>query len=225
MKTFKKFVIAVFLFIVLCINTLAISGDIITPDNDFIIYSANKQKVADILGASVSELDEKVKNQGIVFLAVNNDNTKQIQMTETVTDFSQKVSDFSNLSDRSIISLLPTISGMDNISGNVVTHNGQKYGYIKLKQKESGYILTQYFTVKEKKLYTVTFYTEEGISTDYIETAFSTEDLIRKSIIMPGTDKGGLVAVIVGTVIFGVIFILILYTLIKDFKNTRKNQH
>ena len=223
MKIIKKLVAALLLSLLFCFDALALSTDIITPDSEFIIYSADKERVSEILNTTVSELESTIEKQGFIFLAVNSDNSKQIQMTQTVTDFSNTAGDLSNFSDESILSLLPDITGMKNIKGSVVLKDGQKYAFINLKQEDSGYILTQYFTVKDKKLYTVTFYTENDVSTDYISTAFPTEN--NNATVVPANSNGVKIAVVIGTVVFGIIFAYILYTLIVDFiKATHKNQ-
>ena len=200
----------------LSLNVTALTVDQITPDNDFIIYSADPDGVAEILKIDNEQLENKIKEQNIKFLAVNKGNTKQIQLTETESEFSNAVGDLSSLSDSNIKSLLPDITGLNNIKGNIVLKDKQKYVNINLKDTASGYILTQYFTVTDKKLYTLSFYTESGVSTDYIETAFKTSDIISDEISINTNAKTVRTVAIIGTVIFGLSFIIILATVIKD---------
>ncbi len=212
----KKIILAICLFLLLTLNVTALSVDQITPDSDFLIYSADPKGVADALNTEINELEAKINEQNIRFLAVNKDNTKQIQLTETKTDFSNTVGNLSNLSDSSIKSLLPDITGLDNIKGNIVLKDGQKLVNINLKDQNSGYILTQYFTVTDKKLYTLSFYTEPNVSTKYIETAFSTTEKLTDEINLNTNAKTVRIVAIIGTVIFGLAFIIILATIIKD---------
>lgn len=206
------------------LNVSALSVDEITPGKEFIIYSADPGNVAKALNTDTESLKAKVEEQNIIFLAVNEDNTKQIQLTCNQTEFSDTVGNLSNLSDTSIINLLPDITGKPNIKGNIVLKDNQKYVKINLLSENEGYILTQYFTVTDKKLYTLSFYTDKSKSTDYIETAFSTatktEDKVENIDQVPKAFK---TAVICGTVIFGLAFAVILITIVLDtIKTTKK---
>ncbi|MBQ6847959.1 MAG: hypothetical protein IJO62_03470 [Clostridia bacterium] len=212
----KKIILSLCIILMLSLNVTALTVDQITPDNDFIIYSADPDGVAEILKIDNEQLENKIKEQNIKFLAVNKGNTKQIQLTETESEFSNAVGDLSSLSDSNIKSLLPDITGLNNIKGNIVLKDKQKYVNINLKDTASGYILTQYFTVTDKKLYTLSFYTESGVSTDYIETAFKTSDIISDEISINTNAKTVRTVAIIGTVIFGLSFIIILATVIKD---------
>ncbi len=213
----KKIILALCLCVVFVLNVTALSVDEITPNSEFIIYSANPEEVAKALNTDTESLKTKVSEQNILYLAVNQSNSKQIQLTKNETEFSNSVGNLSNLSDTSIKSLLPDITGKSNINGSIVLKNNQKYVKINLLSEDEGYILTQYFTVSDKKLYTLSFYTQKDESTDYIDAAFSTtskiEDGIENINEVPKTFK---IAVICGTVIFGLAFLIILISIIID---------
>ncbi len=221
MINLKKLISALLLSFLLAVNISALSPDQITPDSSFLIYSANPKDVAVALKTDEDSLKEKVKKQNIMFLAVNSDNTKQIQLTVNETQFANTVGNLSNLSDSSIKSLLPDITGIENIKGNIVIKDGQKYVKINLKTDDDGYILTQYFTVENKKLFTLSFYTDQDTDTDYIETAFPTDTASDDSITIGKTPKIFKIAVIIGIMLFSIIFILLLISLIKDLRDKK----
>ncbi len=223
MRNLKKIIIALFLCLIFIANVSALSVDQITPDKEFIIYSADPESVAKALKTDTESLDKKVKEQNIIYLAVNKKNTKQIQLTSNETEFSKTVGNLSDLSDTSIKSLIPDITGKDNIKGKIVIKESQKYVNINLLSEDDGYILTQYFTVRDKKLYTLSFYTDKNVSTDYIETAFTTttetNDGVQNINSVPKSFK---IAVICGTIIFGLAFIAVLISIILDIIKSKK---
>ena len=218
----KKIILAIFLVFLLGFSVTALQLDKITPDEDFIVYSSVPEKVAEVLNCDPQSLANKVAEQNIKFLAVTEDGSKQIQAVETETDFAASVKDLSNLSDSSIKTLLPDITGLPNIKGKIISKDGQKYVRINLKNENEDYILTQFFTIEDGKLYTVSFYTKSGISTDYIDTTFKTEESISDSIEIPKTPTAFKVIVIIGTVIFGLACLVLVYSIIKDFVKPKK---
>lgn len=200
----------------------ALQLDKITPDEDFIVYSSAPEKVAEVLSCDPQSLASKVAEQNIKFLAVTEDCSKQIQAVETETDFAASVKDLSNLSDSSIKTLLPDITGLPNITGKIISKDGQKYVEINLKNENEDYILTQFFTIEDGKLYTVSFYTKSGVSTDYIDTTFKTEKSISDNIEIPKTPTAFKVIVIIGTIIFGLACLVLVYSIIKDIVKPKK---
>ena len=220
MKKIRYFLLTFIILSLLTLNANALSVDQITPSNEFLVYSAEPQEVADALNTELSDLEDKIKTQGILFLATDEDNTRQIQLTSEQNDFSKTVSNLSNLSDSSIRSLLPDITGLENIKGKIVLHGEQKYVRIDLKSEE--YILTQFFTVENKKLYTLSFYTDVDTSTDYIKSTFSVKTKVSDNITLKEIPYGLKTAVIIGFSLFATAFLIILFTLIKDLSKKNK---
>lgn len=220
MKKIRYFLLTFIILSLLTLNANALSVDQITPSNEFLVYSAEPQEVADALNTELSDLENKIKTQGILFLATDEDNTRQIQLTSEQNDFSKTVSNLSNLSDSSIRSLLPDITGLENIKGKIVLHGEQKYVRIDLKSEE--YILTQFFTVENKKLYTLSFYTDVDTSTDYIKSTFSVKSKVSDNITLKEIPYGLKTAVIIGFSLFATAFLIILFTLIKDLSKKNK---
>lgn len=223
MRNLKKIIIALLLCLIFIANVSALSVDQITPDKEFIIYSADPESVAKVLKTNTEELEKKVKEQNIIYLAVNKKNTKQIQLTCDETAFSKTVGNLSALSDSSIKTLIPDITGKENIKSKIVIKENQKYVNINLLSEDNGYILTQYFTVRDKKLYTLSFYTDKNVSTDYIETAFTTTTQTNDA--TPNVNpvpKSFKISVICGTVIFGIAFAILLVSIIFDLIKSKK---
>ena len=220
MKKIRYFLLTFIILSLLTLNANALSVDQITPSNEFLVYSAEPQEVADALNTELSDLEDKIKTQGILFLATDEDNTRQIQLTSEQNDFSKTVSNLSNLSDSSIRSLLPDITGLENIKGKIVLHGEQKYVRIDLKSEE--YILTQFFTVENKKLYTLSYYTDVDTSTDYIKSTFSVKSKVSDNITLKEIPYGLKTAVIIGFSLFATAFLIILFTIIKDLLKKNK---
>ena len=215
MKNIKISLLVLVLSLIFSFSISALKTDQITPNEDLYIYSASPDKVAEIVKMTKEELKKDVESKNIIFLAVDKENMRQIQLTETENKFSATVSNLSNLSDSSIRSLVPDITGIENIKGKVVLHGEQKYVRIELKSKE--YILTQFFTVENKKLYTLSFYTNNEASTDYIKDTFSYKQKTADSITIKEIPKNLKTLTLIGFSVFGIIFFVILFTIIKDY--------
>ena len=215
MKKIKISLLVLVLSLIFSFSISALKTDHLTPTEDFFIYSASPQKVAEIVKMTQEDLKTDVESKNIIFLAVDAENTRQIQLTETENKFSTTVSNLSNLSDSSIRSLAADITGVENIKGKVVLHGEQKYVRIELKSKE--YVLTQFFTVENKKLYTLSFYTNLEVSTDYIKDTFSYKQKTADSITVKEIPKNLKTLTIIGFSIFGILFFVILYSIIKDY--------
>lgn len=215
MKKIKISLLVLVLSLIFSFSISALKTDQLTPNEDFYIYSAAPDKVAEIVKMSKEDLKTDVESKNIIFLAVDTENTRQIQLTETENKFSTTVSNLSNLSDSSIRSLVPDITGAENIKGKVVLHGEQKYVRIELKSKE--YVLTQFFTVENKKLYTLSFYTNLEVSTDYIKDTFSYKQKTADSITVKEIPKNLKPLTVIGFSVFGILFFVILFSIIKDY--------
>ncbi len=215
MKKIKISLLVLVLSLIFSFSISALKTDQLTPDEDFFIYSASPDKVAEIVEMTKEDLKTDIESKGIIFLAVDKENTRQIQLTETENKFSTTVSNLSNLSDSSIRSLVPDITGIENIKGKIVLHNEQKYVRIELKSKE--YILTQFFTVENKKLYTLSFYTDIEVSTNYIKDTFYYKQKTADSITVKEIPANLKTLTIIGFSVFGILFFVILYSIIKDY--------
>lgn len=221
----KKLIAIIFLVCAFTISVSAFNISNITPSDEFIVYSENQTDVANILKTTETELAKTVTENSILYLAVNSNNTKQIQLKCKETDFSHSISNLNNLSDDSINTLLPQIAGLDNVKGETVYKGEQKFIKLNLQSQKNDneYILTQFITVIEKKMYILSFYTDVNESTEYIDKAFSVTE--HKENLKNDKDYSLLkTAVICATIIFGLVCVILIFTIIKDLIHRKDEQ-
>ncbi len=219
---------AVLIFLVclqiLCFGIIAYATDIqMTPGDEFYTYGNNPQKVAEILNFTEDRLAEYYENNNLKFLAVNQNNTKQIKLDLSEGDFSKFIGNISTLPDGDILGLADELSGIDNAGGSVVLLGGQKFLKLDFKTSDSGgeYILTQYITVAESKSYRLSFYTDAGEDTGYIETVFNSlqsDDFVAKTTNKSATDY----IIPIACIAFLIITVLIVVSVISDIKKNRE---
>lgn len=195
----------------------------IKPEGDFYIYGEQTDELAEALGMEKSALQEYLNQNGVVYLAVNKDNTKQIKVTSVTTDFSNSVINISGLSNDSITALIPDITGVEDAKGEVIDKDGQKFVKTQFKTKDSGgeYILTQYFTVANRMSIVLSFSTAATADTDYIEKTFeSFSSPLFITAEEENTSPIGFI-VLVAAIIFGIACIVIIFTIIRDVRKEK----
>ena len=191
--------------------------------DEFTVYGEDSGKAAEILGMSEAELDGYVSQNNIVYLAVNEDNTKQIRLTVAATAFSESTGNLSLLSDSEIKELIPDITGDSAIKGEITENDSQKFVVSRVSSKDSGggYTLERYFTVAGDNEYILSFYTSQGVSEDYIKSVF--ESLDSDDFYTEEEKNPYSYIVIAALVIFSVGGLYIIYTIIRDL--TVKRRH
>lgn len=209
----------------LTVPVFAASGNIeITAPKDFYCYKSgqNAADTAKILGMTASELEKYCSDNGIVFIAVNEENTKQIRVSVAESAFSGSIGNLSNLSEDKITALIPDITGAD--SREIVTNNGQSFIKTAETLIDSGgeYSVISYVTVAAKKDYVLSFYTASGTSTDYTGEVFdslSSEDFYKD------TDQKSYFGyvIIAAIALLALVSAYIIFTLVRDIKNDRKD--
>ena len=118
----------------LTVSVFAASGFEITAPKDFYSYKSGQssEDTAKILGMTEEELENYCNENGIVFIAANKDNTKQIRISVTESEFSSSIGNLSNLSDDKITALIPDITG--SVGGELLEKDGQRF----IKTAENG---------------------------------------------------------------------------------------
>lgn len=197
------FVCAVFL---LSFNAYAKSQE------TFYVHGSANNYVSEILGMTETELKDYVKDNSITYLAVNKDNTKQIRKTEISDAFSKKIGNFFSLKDSEILELAEELTGFKDVKGAVFEKGNKKFLKLELKTTDSGgeYYLTQYITVANSKKEILSFYTNSGESTDYIEEFFSSQFKVSNSYTFLE------VLSIIGIVLFSLLAATVVFAIIKD---------
>ena len=196
----------------------------ITPPKGFYSYKSGQsaENTAKILGMTSDELKNYCSENGIVFIAVNEDNTKQIRVSVTESEFSSSIGNLTNLSDDKITALIPDITG--SVSGEITEKYGQRFIKTAEALSDSGgeYSVISYVTVTAKKDYILSFYTAAGTSTDYVGEvfdSFSSEDFYKEA-----DEKSYFVYVIIAAIVLLALgSVYIIFTLVRDIKNDRED--
>ena len=98
----KKIICAFFAVLMLTVPVFAATTVTqITAPKGFYTYQSGQdaESTAKILGMTAAELENYCTENGIIFIAVNEDNTKQIRLSVTESAFSGSIGNLSNLSD------------------------------------------------------------------------------------------------------------------------------
>ena len=195
----------------------------IDAGDEFTVYGEDSGKAAEILGMSETELDGYVSQNNIVYLAVNEDNTKQIRLTVDATAFSESTGNLSLLSDSEIEELIPDITGDSAVKGEIIENGGQKFVLSRVSSEDSGggYTLARYFTVAGDNEYILSFYTSDGVSEDYIGEVFES---FKSDDFYGENDKNPYSYIVIAAIaVFSAGGLYIIYTLIRDL--TVKRRH
>ena len=198
----------------------------INPYGDFLEYPQDGKEVVKILNTDEESFKEYCALSGVKYFAVNKENTKQIKITVSGTEFSKSIINISKLSDGKIRSLLPDIIGIENAEGEIIERDGQKFIKTRFKTKDSGgdFVLTQYITIADKKNIVLSFYTALDQNEDYIyiEKTFDSFSSLYWEKTQENSMYTALILVSTATIVFGIICILTIVTLIIDLVKQRQ---
>ena len=219
---FRKIFCAATALILLMIPVSAAGRISLKAGDEFSVYGQDSGKAAEILGMSEAELNGYVSQNNIVYLAVNEDNTKQIRLTVAATAFSESTGNLSLLSDSEIKKLIPDITGDSAVKGDIIKNGGQKYVLSRVLSEDSGggYTLARYFTVAGDNEYILSFYTSDGVSEDYIGEVF--ESFKSDDFYGENDKKPYSYIVIAALVLFSAGALFIIYTIIRDLAVKRR---
>lgn len=194
------------------------------PGKEFFVYGdkQSNEKIAEILGETTDTLDNYCYNNGIIYLAINEKNTKQIRVTENSTAFSESIGELTGLSDDKIAALAPEIAGDGFHTETVTQKSGRKFIKATALSEDSGgkFILIQYITVTSKKEYIISIYTASGENTDYAEKVFSSFSFGNVAVKKPEKKPYGYIFMAL-TAVFVLFGAYIVYTLIRDIRADR----
>jgi hypothetical protein len=210
----KRIIALIAVFILLFSLTVSADSSInITPDGEFITET---EQIAKIIGMDKNELLDFCIENKMVYIAVNKDNSKQIRVTVKENDFSNGIVNINGLSDDKINAVLPDVIGVEGIKGEIINKDGQKFIKTEMSSKDSGgdFILTEYITVANKKVYVLSFYTNKKADTKYIEKTFET--LESPNFVVENNGLFWIVGIAIVIFLFASIFIIL--TLIRDIK-------
>ena len=211
----KRIIALIVFFILLFSLTVSADSNInLKPGGEFITET---EQIAKIIGMEKNELLDFCIENKIVYIAVNNDNSKQIRITVKENEFSKKVVNLNSLSDEEISSyLLLDIIGNGALKGDVINHKGQKFIKTQMLLKDSGgdFIINEFITVADKKVYVLSFYTNKNTDIKYVEKTFETFE----SSNFVNENNSLIWVVAIGIVAFFAASVFIIITLIRDIK-------
>lgn len=222
----KKIICTAAAVLLFTVSAFAQSGGIkITAPEKFYSYESGKSsaETAKILGMTDTELESYCAENGIKFMAVNNDNSKQIRLAVAESSFSASIGNLTNLTEDKITALIPDITGAKR--GEIIDKDGQSF--IKTAESASdsggGFTVISYFTVAAKKDYVLSFYTSSGTDTKYAEEVF--KSYWSEDFYMQKSEKSPFRYVIFAAIVLlaaGSVYII--FTLVRDIKNDRNEQ-
>lgn len=207
-------------FIFTFCTILNISVFALNTSNEFLVLGEDTEKICDVLKLTEKELSNICKENYITYFAINKNNTKQIKLTEKETEFSKKIGNLTHLSDDTALILTEEALIPEGVSGQVVNKNGQKFVKTEVETNDSGgkFIITNFITVSDKKLYTLSFYTNSSLDTSYIEDIFETFN--EDGFYNEKEASSPIIYVIwIGIILLIISAAFIIYTIIKDIKN------
>ncbi len=207
-------------FIFAFCTILNISVFALNTSNEFLVLGEDTEKICDVLKLTEKELSNICKENYITYFAINKNNTKQIKLTEKETEFSKKIGNLTHLSDDTALILTEEALIPEGVSGQVVNKNGQKFVKTEVETTDSGgkFIITNFITVSNKKLYTLSFYTKSSLDTSYIEDIFETFN--EDGFYNEKEPSSPIIYVIwIGIILLIISAAFIIYTIIKDIKN------
>ena len=207
-------------FIFAFCTILNISDFALNTSNEFLVLGEDTEKICDVLKLTEKELSNICKENYITYFAINKNNTKQIKLTEKETEFSKKIGNLTHLSDDTALILTEEALIPEGVSGQVVNKNGQKFVKTEVETNDSGgkFIITNFITVSDKKLYTLSFYTNSSLDTSYIEDIFETFN--EDGFYNEKEASSPIIYVIwIGIILLIISAAFIIYTIVKDIKN------
>ena len=193
------------------------SVDMKDIDETFYVFSnaSDREKVSKITGEETEDLKEYCSSNGIIYLAVNEDNSKQIIISRTKSNFSEKLGNISFLTDGEIEDVFA-----EDIKASskykLTEKNSQKFIVFENRYSDSGgkYTLTSFVTVANENLYTLSFYTSENSDTEYMEKVFDGYEC--DSFLNHNSNSNNGYTLIIVTVLLALLALWIIYTLVRD---------
>ncbi len=190
--------------------------------SEFFVYGEDDEKLAEALDIPQDKIKEYC-GKNVVYLAANKDNSKQIRITTGQNAFTYSVVNISNFTDDKITALIPQITEIEDITGEIINKNGQKFIKTQLRSNDSGgdYILTQFITVADKRSFVLSFYTDADKDDSYVEKIFETYNSIH-FLNQNKQEKSILEYVLPAlTIVFGVVSVIIGVSVIIDIRRKR----
>lgn len=157
----KFILLTVLLMIIMALPVSAAGkGYVIEFPEDYVVsYGDTKSDpVAEIIGMDSEKYANFFKSNGLLFIAVKKDNSVQIRFSKYSNEFSQKLGNMGNLSDKEFKEIAEKLAGEKSYTKEI--SGEQTFIAVTEKLKDSGgeYVSTQYITVKNGNVYQLSCY-------------------------------------------------------------------
>ncbi len=159
-------IISAFVSVFLCFSVISVCADseisIEIPEDFTVNYAENGfSSVAKKTGMDEKALESYAEQNGIMFIAVNSDNSSQFRLSKSQNAFSKKVKDISALDENAIGEFAKSLSDQ---SPQMRTVSGIKYITFTETLSDSGgeYTAYQMITVKNEYIYQFSCYNSGG---------------------------------------------------------------
>ena len=231
----KKLLVFLFSLIFICgitVNVFAAKAEceLDLPD-DFTVSAASDElgELARIFGIKASTLEQYYKDNNVLYLAANEDNSCQVTLCAVKNEFSEGAVSFSRLSDTELNAVAEEFAGdsFEN-EGIVKGKDGNRYIKLKKNMSDSGgkYTVTEYITVCSYKLFTLSVSVSDGADSGGIETValkgLEITDLAR-------ADDGQrnfifIILAAVGIAVFATVAVYFTVSVIRDIKKNKMSR-
>lgn len=222
-KFIKCFIVSLLISVFLCLNTYAEDTVSLDLGKNFLVYPRDNAALCEVFNTDKDALNRFCTENDIIYLASDQGNSRQIRVQLTTNNFSNSIVNLSELSNDKIQSLAEDVTGISGINGEVIIKNGQKFLKTQQNLEDSGgkYILTQYFTVADRKNITLSFYSSNDINIDYISEIF--DSYTSPLFINEETKESDYLSYVipVATVLLAIVCVILGFSIVKDLKNSK----
>lgn len=203
-----------------------------TPEGFYELNAGNSHDNPELLkqiGYTEKSFDNYVQKSGIIYFALNGDNSKQIIIRCQSTVFSQNLNDLSDLGEEGIDALAKEILPKDYKEYAIVRGGDTVYLELSTAFKDSGgnFYTVQYFTVKNGYLYSISF----NYGGAYDKNAFEITDGYMQNLtittqkVSTGGGKNIFFTILVIIIIAAALLLIIRlsFSLVKDLRKVKKD--
>ena len=190
--------------------------------------SHNNAELLGKIGYTEKAFDNYLSKNGIIYFALNDDNTKQIIIMCKQTTFSQNLNNLSDLGEEGINTLAGEVLPKDYKDYAILRVGDTVYLQLATTSSDSGgnFYTIQYFTVKNGYLYSACFNYSGGYDPNAAEV---TDEYIKALKIESATATGGgqniFFIILVIIIIVAALFLItwLAFSLTKDLRKAKKD--
>ena len=232
----KVLFLALALALSLCLPVAAasVSGGGISLDmpDDYLIITPDTAKdnaeAAKVLGFTEKTLKTHMQDNGMLFLALTGNNTKQIQLRELLCSedsFAAKIGDLSLLDNEDIRNSAAILLENANLEGSTkyqVVANSGGLKAIKITSSGDTFMSEQYITVRNGKIYSLVGFDAPGANTEYLADIFETLRIDKQRsgfTVAKGAQVVTTIIVVALVAVAIIVIVRLIASFVTDFKN------